>query len=140
MKIYTLIESEDSFAEPYSLKALKSFKFLPNARYALANAILTRSQKDCLFARSLWRDENHGEEFRRFVSDKTGIEDVDSYFYRYNENSEFPDDLKRAVLSFVLENAEGDEAYHIFDSMLSDQTYHFNILENDLGGGEADEV
>lgn len=140
MKIYTLIESEDSFAEPYSLKALNSFKFIQNARYELANAILNRSQKDSLFSRSLWRDENHGEEFRQFVRDKTGIEDVESYFYRYNEKSEFPDDLKRAILSFVLENAEGNEAYHIFASKLNNQRYHFDILENDLGGGESDEV
>jgi len=140
MKIYTLIESEESFAEPYSLKAVRSFRFLPTARYALANKILMRAQKDSLFSRSLWKDENHGEEFRQFVLDKTGMEDVESYFNRYNDNSDFPEDLKRAVLSYILENAEGDEAYHIFASRLNDQTYHFDILENDFGGGEADEV
>ena len=132
-KIYTLIESEESFAEPYSLKAIRSFRFLPTARYALANEIMMRAQKDSMFSRTLWNDENHGEEFRKFVLDKTGIEDVESYFNRCNDNSDFPEDLKIAVVSYILENAEGEEAYHIFSSCLNDQTYHFDIVESKMG-------
>ena len=92
-----------------------------------------RAQKDILFSMTLWHDENHGDEFRKFVLDKTGMEDVESYFNRDNDNSDFPEDLKRAVLSYVLENAEGEEAYHIFASILNDQTYHFDIVESELG-------
>ena len=135
MKIYTVVETEESFCEPFIMKTegARSFKSLSFAENDMANRIIERAQRDCVFSRALWNDENHGEEFREFMLQNTCREDVDAYFHRYNCNKmEFPEDVKRVMCRFILDVVVGEKAYHIYSCRMDELTFHLDIVESEL--------
>jgi hypothetical protein len=132
MKVHTLVETEESFSDPLSVDVVGSYKSLSFARSALVNRILARAQEDMKFAYAIWNDANHGEEFREYMLEKTCREDVASYFDREVEQKKFPDDVERVMYLFLLENVDGEEAYHIYVGDASEFMVHFDIVENNL--------
>lgn len=140
MKIYTIVETEESFSIPLSVKVLHSDLFLPFARNALVNRIVKRAQEDLLFSYVLWDDVNHSEEFREYMRENTGREDIESYFCRDDDDMKFPEDVERVMCSFLLENVVGEEAYHVFLADKSEHMVHFDIIENELMEGVPNEV
>ena len=132
MKVYTLVETEETFTDRLSIDVVGSYKSLYFARNALVNRILARAQDDMAFAYAIWNDENLGEEFREYMLEKTCREDVASYFDREVEQKKFPDDVERVMCLFLLENVDGEEAYHIYVGDESEHKIHFDIIENKL--------
>lgn len=132
MKVNTLVETEESFSDPLSVDVVGSYESLRFARNALVNRILARAQDDMAFAYAIWNDANHGEEFREYMLEKTCREDVASYFDREVEHKKFPEDVERVMCLFLMENVEGEEAYHIYVGDASELMVHFDIVENNL--------
>lgn len=132
MNVYTLVETKESFSEPLSVSAVGSYKSIDSARDAIVDRILALAQKDMEFAYAIWNDVNRGDEFRKYMLEKTCREDIASYFDREVDKKKFPDDVERVMCLFLLENVEGEEAYHIYVGDASELMIHFDIVENNL--------
>lgn len=135
MKIYTLIETEESCFDPLEMKTegARSFAMLYLARCHLADTVVARAQADSLFARALWSDENHRDELREFLSQETGRKDVEAYFHRYDDGKEFPRDVKKALRKFVMNTVVGENAYHVYTFRMDELSIRFDIVESELG-------
>ena len=135
MMIYTIVESEESFTEPLTVKVVGSNLLLPFARESLVNHIVERAQEDAAFSYSLWNDANHGEEFRDFMRGGTAREDIASYFDREKGKMRFPDDVVHAMCSYLLGCVAGEDGmYHIYEED-AEQVVHFDIIGNELSEG-----
>lgn len=134
MKIYTIVCFYEGFADPGGTSVTGSFRTLHEARAALENEILERAQREWLFARALWYDENH-EDIRDHVIENSGHEDAASFFHRYNDKSEFPEEIKASLCRYLLDWLRAECSYHIFSSRPECQTYHYDIIENELMEG-----
>lgn len=132
MNVYSLVETEESFMGPLSLDVVGSYESLYFARNALVNRILARAQDDMAFAYAIWHDANRGDEFREYMLRNTCREDIASYFDREVEQKKFPEDVERVMCLFLLENVEGEEAYHIYVGNASEHMIHFDIKCNEL--------
>lgn len=132
MNVYALVETYESFTDPLSVDVVGVYESLCFARNALVNRILARAQDDMAFAYAIWNDENRGEDFREYMLENTCREDVASYFDREVEQKKFPDDVERVMCLFLLENVEGEEAYHIYVEDESEHMIHFDIKCTEL--------
>lgn len=140
MEVHTVIETEDSFDYPLSVRVVGSYESLYFAQNAAANRILKRAQKDSSFAYAIWNDVNHGEEFREYMLEKTCRKDISSYFDREKNQKKFPEDVERIMCLFLLENVGGEDAYHIYVGNSSWHMIHFDIIKNELMMGGQNEV
>lgn len=139
MNVYALVETEESFSDPLSVDVVGSYKSLSFARNALVNRILARAQDDMDFAYAIWNDVNRGDEFRKYMLEKTGREDIASYFDREVDKKKFPYAVERAMCLFLLENVGGEEAYHIYVGDASERMIHFDIIASVLQEGTCKE-
>ena len=139
MNIYTLVETKESFSEPLSVSAVGSYKSIDLARYAIVDRILALAQKDMEFAYAIWNDVKRGDEFRKYMLEKTGREDIASYFDREVEKKKFPYGVERAMCLFLLENVGGEEAYHIYVGDASERMINFDIIASVLYEGTCKE-
>lgn len=135
MKIYTLIETEETCFEPLKMKTAgaRSFRSIHLARWHLADTVVARAQSDRLFARALWTDENHWDELREFLSQETGRNDVEAYFHRYDDGKEFPGYVKKALRRFIMDAVVGENAYHVYAFRMDELSIRFDIVESELG-------
>ena len=132
MEVHTVIETEESFSHPIFVNAIGSYESTYFAQNAVVNRILKRAQEDSSFAYAIWNDVNHGEEFREYMLEKTCREDIASYFDREENQKKFPEDVERIMCLFLLENVDGEEAYHIYVGSSSEHMIHFDIIKNEL--------
>jgi len=133
MKIYTIVCFHGGFASREDTSVTGSFRTLYDARAALENEILERAQRDCLFSRTLWDDDNHEDIGDRLLGN-SGREDADSFFHRYNDKCDFPEEIKTSLCRYLRDWILADPSYHIFSSA-GYQTYHYDIIENELMEG-----
>ena len=58
MEVHTVIETEDSFDYPLSVRVVGSYESLYLAQNAAVNRILKRAQEESSIAYAIWKDVN----------------------------------------------------------------------------------
>ena len=143
MKVFTVVESEESFSDPLSTRVVGSYQFSPMAVSALIGHVVKRSQEDATFSNALWNDENRGDELREHLCRNVPLfpEDIKSYFCRDDEKKTFPQEVIWALRKFIFNNVEGENSYHVFSGLgASEHTIHLDIIKNELNGVSDYEV
>lgn len=128
MKVYTLVETEESFSEPMSVMVIGSYPTVDRAKSSAVEHIVERAQHDARFSAALWNDENRWDEIRESV-----IDDFSRYFCRDEDRVRFPPEVLLPLRKFVRDCIDGDGTYHVSVGIgFSEYTVHYDIIENEL--------
>lgn len=134
MKVFTVVRGESSTGYALDDDVLGSFVDKDRAESAMADWIVRLADVDCVFAASLWDDDNH-EDFQPEIQRacELPLADIQGFFERGPDGHvRCPMELKKAMRDFVRNEIEATGAYYVCSSV--GNLFHFDVFPNFVEG------
>lgn len=144
LTVYTVIQTDDSLEKPTTTETIGSWVRRGDAIKACADHIMERMRLNSNFRSAVYNDDENPD-LRTELERVAPADFVKSFFEDYNEKiwrskvspwetSKHAKAIAKVLVKYIEDELGGTGGYHIYRGDGYDETYNFDIMENDVEG------